>query len=644
MRTKKGGRVEQNLNNDNNNNNNNNNNRRNTEVGFHLRNLIAKKKKYTAKEVKLKNMMWGMGLEHEVQYFYLPASVETEKKYPASEIVLFDSETPATSLPKTSKILTEYEKELLDAIDYEATGRKCIGKTVLKKIPILMPEFITKNPFSDIIDPKTIENYYHQLMEKEAHFEKIMEKDPNVYNFIKNKFKLVQYPFGMCSDIKLRKDYLDNTYELREESYRDYVGSFHYTVTLPIEKKELYTEKDQENFRDMHYNFGAMFQWMEPLLLAAYFSCDQEAMGTKKKKIRGSFRVARVGWGNFAGSDMRKKDTGVGRYADILPYWRKNFKFDESEIVDQCMPRNPGLKEIQAVSSFSSNIRTFGPNPNDPRNRISGAKMMIPNGIEIRIFDHFPTIHLLSLLQIIVLIAANSTTTIVKDYVYEDKEWITTLQQIMLQGWKYHVSDLFIQKIKNVLALQNVKIKSNRAFDVLRGLVDALFEKNKDSDIVFLMYGTLKKPFIPMINIYSWDFAFMLKLLKDKDLYKRYLIFIDNIIDETDVNIFKKKVVEVFGDNWKSNADDILWFFEGKNLLSLEKNETKYIVNKKLMREFLTQKNIAGEIKIIISPDIILSSNKNIEQNSFFSKNIIKKRFKNLYNSNNFKLSSLKYE
>ena len=41
---------------------------------------------------------------------------------------------------------------------------------------------------------------------------------------------------------------------------------------------------------------------------------------------------------------------------------------------------------------------------------------------------------------------------------------------------------------------------------------------------------------------------------------------------------------------------------------------------------------------------MILSSNKNIEQNSFFSKNIIKKRFKNLYNSNNFKLSSLKYE
>jgi hypothetical protein len=636
MRIKKGGRAEET-----NNNNEDSRKNRNSNVGISLRNIIAEQKKYSAKELRLKNMMWGMGLEHEVQYFYLPVSADTDKKYPASEIVLFKSLKPAQNLPKTSKIITESEKNLLSTVVYEKTGRKCMGKVILERIPAFMPEFITGDPFSSMEDPKTIENYYLQLMEKEAIFEKIMEKDPTVYNFIKNKFRIVQYPFGMCSNIRLRKNYKGDSPELRDKIYRDYVGSFHYTITLPFEKKEAYTEKDQEKFRNMHYNFGAMFQWMEPLLLAAYFSCDQEAMGTKKKKIRGSFRVARVGWGNFAGSDMRKKTTGVGRYADIKPYWRNNFQFDESEIVDQCSPRNPGLEEDQAVSSFSSNIRTFGPpTPNKPKNRVSGAKMTIPNGVEIRIFDHFPTIHLLSLLQIIILIAANSTTTTVKDFVYEDKEWITTLQQIMLQGWKYNVSDLFIQKIKNVLGLQVVKFKSRRAYDVLCGLVDALYEKNKDSDIVFMMYGALKKPFIPSINKHSWDFAFMLKLLKDKDLYKRYLIFIDKIIDETDVSVFKKKVVEVFGDDWKNNADDILWFLEGKNLLSLEKNETQYTINKKLMREFLTPENIALEVKIILAPNSRkLDSNTN--KNSFFSKNNIKKRFKNLFNHNDIKLSSL---
>jgi len=634
MRIKKGGRADE-----------NNRNNQNSDLGISLRNLIMKQKRYSAKELKLKNMMWGMGLEHEVQYFYLPTSVETDKKYPASEIVLFESQTPAVSLAKDkdSKIVTESERDLLDAIDYELTGRRCMGKIILKRIPIRMPEFITRSPFSDIDEHKTIENYFNQLMEKEATFEKIMEKDPNVYNFIKNKFKLVQYPFGMCSNIRIRKDYLSNSYDLIDEIYRDYVGSFHYTITLPFEKKKSYTEKDQEKFRDMHYNFGAMFQWMEPLLLAAYFSCDQEAMGTKKKKIRGSFRVARVGWGNFAGSDMRKRNTGIGRYADILPYWRKNFKFDESEIVDECMPRNPKLErdEPQSVSSFSSNIRTFGPtDPINPRNRISGAKMMIPNGMEIRIFDHFPTIHLLSLLQIIILIAANSTTTIVKDFVYEDKEWITTLQQIMLQGWKYNVSDLFIQKLKNVLGLKTANLKSSRAYDVLCGIVDELYNKNKDSDIVFMMYGTLKKPFIPSINKYSWDFAFMLKLLKDKNLYKRYLIFIDKIIDEKDVEIFKKLVVEVFGDNWKSNADDILWFLAGKNLLSLEKNETKFKINKRLMQEFISKNQITTEVNIILSLNTNLDINTNKSKNSFFSKDIVKKRYKNLFNNNHLKFYS----
>ena len=211
----------------------------------------------------------------------------------------------------------------------------------------------------------------------------------------------------------------------------------------------------------------------------------------------------------------------------------------------------------------------------------------------------------------------------------------------MLQGWKYQVGDLFIQKIKNVLGLKSVKFNSNRASDILNGLVDALFEKNKDSDIVFMMYGPVNKPFIPMINKHSWDFAFMLKLLKDKDLYKRYLIFINKIIDETDVSIFKKRVVEVFGDDWKNNADDILWFLEGKNLLSLEKNEKKYTINKKLMREFITQENIAMEVRIILSPKIINYNNPNQNKNSFFSKNIIKKRYKNLFNSNNFKNSYL---
>ena len=59
------------------------------------------------------------------------------------------------------------------------------------------------------------------------------------------------------------------------------------------------------------------------------------------------------------------------------------------------------------------------------------------------------------------------------------------------------------------------------------------------------------------------------------------------------------------------------------------------------MREFITQEKIAMEVKIILSPKIINYNNPNQNKNSFFSKNIIKKRYKNLFNSNNFKNSYL---
>ena len=61
------------------------------------------------------------------------------------------------------------------------------------------------------------------------------------------------------------------------------------------------------------------------------------------------------------------------------------------------------------------------------------------------------------------------------------------------------------------------------------------------------------------------------------------------------------------------------------------------MINKKLMREFLTPENIALEVKIILSLKMINSNPPT--KNGYFSSNNVKKRYKNLFNSNNFKLS-----
>ena len=123
----------------------------------------------------------------------------------------------------------------------------------------------------------------------------------------------------------------------------------------------------------MHQNMANQIQWLEPLMMTAFFSPTPGAAGNKDEP-EGSYRVMTIGWGNFAGSDMRQPEKGVGRYADVEPYWRKNFDFFESDITMSCYPPNYKLKNgenefgqkrtmqaYKGVSSFSSNIRSFGP-------------------------------------------------------------------------------------------------------------------------------------------------------------------------------------------------------------------------------------------------------------------------------------------
>jgi len=633
MRNKKGGRTESELNNFNINNLGNENNT----LAVPLTRILSAKKKYSAREKKLKNMNWGMGIEHECQFFYMP--LKNNLDYKSNEIVIFNSLEPTTNILNNNKNLPQYDRDLLLKLDFELTGRKCHGKVVLEKTPIAMPEFITENPFSNISNPKNIYNYFNELREKEARFNHIMLTYGPVKDFIKNKYTIGQYPFGMCSNIRIRKDYESLNSTLENKKYIDYCGSFHFTITLPFEKKNNYSQKDEDDFKQKHYNFGAMFQWIEPLLLAAFFSCDQEAVGTLKKRIRGSFRVARVGWGNFAGSNMQKLNTGVGRYANVLPYWRKNFDFYQSNIVDECMPPNPKLKEKQAVSSFSSNIRTFGPDPNNPSERISGAPMKIPNGMEFRIFDHFHSNDLIFLLEIIILIAANSYRNKVKNFVYEDKDWIKTIQNIMLNGWKTPIEPIFLKKLENELKISISNPKSYRAYDILVAVVEELYKLNKDSDVVFMMMGEgMKRVYVPQINKYSWDFAFLLKLVGDKTTYEKYLKFLQKIILDENVKNFKKDVVKIFGNEWKNNTEDILWFLADKKVLTLNEDETKYKINKELLEEFIKIEQLQNEVNIQLSIfdfhfDEVLNKQK---KTKFFSNGEIEKRYKNIYDRSFF--------
>ena len=634
-------------------------------------NILRNDKKFSRKEKYLKGKEWAIGLEHEVQFFY--GHNIFYKKKDDSQIIKFivQANTEAVIFDIIND-LNETEKEfLLNNVDLESSGRICHGKSILKNTPskkesILMPEFITTDPFCSIDKGKRgFVNFYKKLIEDEKYFVNILNQSELLKSQEQKQGSLIQFPFGMCSYIKIaeKDSYYKTNLKLKKKLFEDYLGSYHVTFTLPYNKKEKYTQKDQNDFIEMHRNFGAQFQWIEPLLTAAFFSCDEKCVGSLEKRIRGSWRVARVGWGNFAGTDVDKLKTGVGRYADIKPHWRENFDFFESNKVNQCLPNNPylrynpdypkGIKEFpaNAVSSFSSNLRTFGPNPYYDKNKdkkeyskISGFKMEIPNGLEIRIFDHFETIFLIDLLNIIALLAGNIENTKVKSTVYQNPHWIKAVQDTMLYGWKAELSEDYVRCLEEELKL-TLTPKTLMAYDVLVEVVNKLWEKNKDTDNVYLVAEKLKKqkPVIPQINKRSWEMAFLLKLSNSEKDYQNFIKFLETIKSKTNTEDFKTLLLKIMGKNWKNDWDNVLYFLIDRKIMKKKGDKLTLITEGFIIIPYLRTLEIYFELNGFKSYLKLKKEKNELNTLKSFDKNLTKylnftgKRLDKIYDNYIFK-------
>ena len=175
---------------------------------------------------------------------------------------------------------------------------------------------------------------------------------------VKKYGEIRQLPFGSISNVKVpvKPTHHLKEYRFRQGEFTDYLGSYHLTFTLPTKKN-----CSNSKFIDIHENFANQFQWIEPLLITAFFSADPNDNVSPSKKIRGSFRIIATGWGNIAGSDLRKlkKGKGIGRYANIETSWRKGLNFEESRELMR-IDREVQIDEPGAVGILSSDVRTFG--------------------------------------------------------------------------------------------------------------------------------------------------------------------------------------------------------------------------------------------------------------------------------------------
>ncbi len=488
--------------------------------------------------------------------------------------------------------LTKAEHEWLSNIDWELSGRQAEGckdgRVILPRTPLLMPELITGN-----FKNRSIESIHQEIVFLEDKYIELQMKNPHTKQKAELYGPIRTHPCNFLSDIKvpIRPTIENKEYEFNQsEKFKDYLGSYHITITLPHFKGISTPE-----FVNMHRFFGMQFQWIEPLFNGVYFSPDPDSVATGPNKIQGSARIMIVGWGNFGGSDLRKlgqtvegkevpfDSYGIGRATNIKSFWREQVKFPDSEKLELCAKTAPPNKNYskypkKARSIHTSDIRTFanasskeecikkGSNPNDCP-RIDAAPMEPPYGMELRIFDHFEVKYLLDLMRVVVLLAANAQRHNPTGYVYSNKAWIDAVGVSMREGWNGILSSEYIKELRNNLGLK-IDTESRRIDVIYKSIVKELFELNHMSMLCKMMMDNPNvEPQVPSINRFCWELSF------NKKFNKPVIDFINSTYPHRkfiSMTEFKKDFFANFEEYlWRDDIEDLLYALETNGKISL---------------------------------------------------------------------------
>lgn len=549
----------------------------------------------------MSDYLWAIGIEHETQMIYFPLGMDI-KSYDImklenvcdymlknwSSLHNFYIKQKGVDKKLINKIFSEKNFNFIQEImvrKFEQTGRKCNGKFVIKPVydknnkVVKMPEFVSDSPFKKL----PMESYCNQIIDQQNRFTAIIAFHPSIRKKALNNFTYIPFPFGMSNYIKC-----DN------KLFRDYTGSFHITLTLPFTRKT-----SNERFIQNHTEFANLIQWIEPLLVPAFFSGDDKSIGSKENRVKGPFRVTCTGWGNFAGSDIRKFKEGVGRLTNHKNNWRKKLNFYKKEKTNYCskVSKLVQLREPAAVSGFSSDFRTFG-----GEEHISGYGMSKPNGVELRIFDNIHTIYTSRLCRLLVYVAERSRNRRITKYVYTDKDWIESLHNIVNQGWKGLITRKYLNKLRNVFDLE-LKTNSLRAWDVLNVFNEELFNKTKNGLWTKLL---LKKKYtkpteLICINRCSLESGFILKLNNNITIRRKLIKFYNELPEKVKFNNINNLFFKIFDkSSYKNHIEDIIFFLETIKCIkvSLEKGSIKEITKEKCdINKVITLSNLSDILR-----------------------------------------------
>lgn len=549
---------------------------------------------------------WAAGLEMEATYVLNPLSKGQDFKDGLKQFYLLDFKKIINHIDE------KYNNDKKYPYLYEAeqSGRAC-GPNGNKKYiikpdpPSSMLEIATTVPYKDknniYESASSLVNYPHKLMD----IQKKALRDMNIFykkeKLYKNKIyrSIVPYPFAMSDRLKNADIILGDKKDTKKKC--NYTGSYHFTFTLPFYNlgynKKMYSEQ--------YKRYINQFQWIEPFIVALYTTADMRTIGSKTIYSRASYRILLSGWGQPAGSDVRKFDNGLTRKVNIPLYWREGMNYPGMDKLKKYCANPKGKYDPKYVDpnrdlfDMGGDFRTPSGTHDDPwskRDIFKGKNY----GVEMRILDYFPPKHMTSLIRFMVFLVQNSRDIENKIYVYEDKDWIETMHSVFKDGWRAKITDNFINKLEKVLELKfHKKPKRLDAFwDIL---LKKIYKKNYNgfyvSQLLPHYYDNNRKINIKSTkppplekrnpNKESIDFAILLKI-NDSDLLKKKIIKTFQSLPvnkKTKLETIEKHYKKHMPPAWKNNLKDLIYFFKERDCLTINENKDAFIdtikINKK---------------------------------------------------------------
>jgi hypothetical protein len=621
---------------------------------------------------KKKDVTWAAGIEMECTYVLNPLDTKINWEKSFRQFYVPDGEEILTYIENKGYSKEEKYKMLVEA---EASGRECRGIKVVDADPRnSMFEIATQRPyqaFRSLGRASDVLWYALRISDLQLKLIEDLNEFYNVETLYKKKkeyYSIVPYPFAMTDRLVNADVILKNGKKKKPKT--NYTGSYHITLTLPFQYNFTTLNSYFENYK----RYINQFQWIEPLVLAMYSTLDMRVVGTGKNYPRASYRIMLVGWGNPAGSDVRKFEEGLTRKVNIPLYWRKGLNFiGQKKLQSACAdPKkkysekyvDPKRNVYDMGSDFRTPITIDVPEkylkrlskeqlkkvinlPKEEKWKVVGKMLDLtvtevwqgrdlpPEklfGVEMRILDYFPPRYMPSMLRMLIFIAENSRRTPNNIYVYEDKDWISSIQSIMKNGWKASLTPGYISKLEKQLDL-NFPEKPLMVEKFYEVFLKALHKKNMGGFFVKEMLperlsGEKEEKVIPFqpplvkknVNRDSWDFAFLLKMHDSKKLVNTISVFIDNLPVGNSTKKTFEKTKRFLPKEWRKEQEDIFYFFSLRDGITIKEDKNGFLNGISFSVEqkktcFSILDNLLGEI-IKLWPELVMFAKaKNLGKN-----------------------------